>query len=255
MNSKIKDFQKKFKEVYSTFKTTFKQERSKKSEDIIFREKKRETENKIKALNVAIKDKNAEQVNVLKTKKNSSNESLLDKGKQRKEKRVKAWSDRGYRTIGPTLGATIGGAIGLVGGPIGAAVGTVMGVAVGSVVGGRVIQKIAEGYGIPAHKAFKKAKERFKSLKQEQIHEKEIKHLNKIGAIHNKDEYGRKQVKMGPNEMRQVGKMIRQQPQSLNKTNRKENIFSNKRPKSNSASKVNMSTKKSISNKKSGIKF
>lgn len=108
------------------------------------------------------------------------------------EKRIKAWTDRGYRTIGPSAGAAIGAGLGTVAPGIGNVIGGVAGGAIGAVGGGRIIHKTAMNYGIPAQKALKRAKEASKEEKQ--IKKEKRKEKIEVAVANGevaRDEYGR----------------------------------------------------------------
>lgn len=186
-----KNFKEKIKQFQKTFKAIYNEEKSTDVADIKHRETKRKIREKVAALNIA---KNLDEVEEIIAQKTPRTFNAIENNKKRKEKRIKAWSDRGYRTIGPAAGATLGGAVGGIIGAttgsvlpvIGTAIGGVTGVAAGSVIGGRAIQVVAVNHGIPAHKAFKEAKKAAKAVKQEIAHKTEMEKIRQTGSLEDK---------------------------------------------------------------------
>lgn len=177
------NFKEKITSFYQTFKATYNREKSSNVADIIQRETQKKILEKVAALNHVKSKQEAEKIV---TQKLPSISNAIENNKKRKEKRIKAWSDRGYRTIGPAVGGIIGTAIGTIVPGIGNIIGGITGVALGSLVGGRVIQIIAVNYGIPAHKAFKEAKKVFNTIKQETAHRNAMEKMRQTGIMENK---------------------------------------------------------------------
>jgi len=135
------------KAFFIELKKALKEELSKKDENIIKVEKRKEMDFRNKLIKKA---KSKEELDRELKKPFKTNEELFLSNNAAKKDRRKFWADRGFRTMGPIIGAAVGASIG---GFIGLGVGLFVGA-----LSGYAIQKTMMNFVIPTIKAFKRAK-------------------------------------------------------------------------------------------------